>query len=93
MNQFLAKKLLHLHYDNPSHKQIKSAWKSQIRKHHPDLHNNSKESHKKCIMLNKAYTFLIAEYDYEEYPTKTKVKFYPFDSFEDECLFWDSLTR
>ncbi len=40
-------------------REIKSAYRSKAKEFHPDL-NKSPEAHKKFIMVNEAYTFLIS---------------------------------
>lgn len=89
MKPQIARKLLKVPL-NATNKQIKYAWKREMKIHHPDLHENKKSKVKYCISLNIAkYTLLNTFQEISE--THRKNIYYPFDSYEDELLFWEQI--
>ena len=72
--------------------EIKIAWKEKLKIHHPDVKGGSHVMAKK---LNAAKYILTksAEDDPVCYYTHDKdhVKFYPFESMEDEMFFWNAV--
>ena len=92
MKPHIARKLLKLPH-NATNVQIKRAWKREMSAHHPDRHKNNEAQVKYCKALNEAkYTLMDS---FEELSTTTKQKniYYPFETAEEEYLFWERIIR
>lgn len=91
MKPHIAQRLLKLP-PNASNYQIKRAWKREMALHHPDRHDNNKGNVKYCKALNKAKYTLLNSFE-EICTTKQKNIYYPFESVEEEYLFWERIIR
>lgn len=91
MKPHIARKLLKVNV-NATNSEIKRAWKREMRVHHPDKHKNNDAKVKYCKSLNEAKYTLLDTFE-EISTTQRKNIYYPFDSPEEEFLFWEWVIR
>lgn len=91
MKPHIARRLLRVPH-NATNAQIKRAWKREMLLHHPDKHKNNNVKVKYCKSLNEAKYTLLDTFQ-EISSTQRKNIYYPFDSPEEEFLFWEWVIR
>ena len=82
-----------LEVSNTATKQeIKTAWKAKLKQHHPDVKGGSHTMAKKLNAAKYILTKTVEDEPVSYYVhDKDTVKFYPFDSLEDEMFFWNAV--